>query len=1254
MKFRAISRSAFLPVHAWAWVAAMLLLGGLAAFGTLPEGLSQSARGQIRALLDEKATRAPAQRKMESQLIHAVKQHRGEPFVPGVPNLEMEVKLEPDGRVRVDITGRVSPELLALVAQGGGEVISSFPQFHALRALATLEQLETLAASDDVTSVRRAAQARANGGRIDSEGDVTHLAAAARSLFGVTGAGVRVGVLSDSVDYLANSQASGQLGAVTVLPGQSGTPATGEGTAMLEIIHDLAPGAELYFATGDGSEADFAQNILNLRRSGCDILVDDLGYSDESPFQDGVIAQAISTVAAEGALYFSAAWNSGNFDSGASGTWEGDFADGGAAGFPEAGRIHSFGPVTYNTVVAAGSQPGVGLFWSDPLGGSANDYDLFVLNSQGTSVLRSSTTTQDGSQDPYESVSALNPGERIVIVKSSGEPRFLHLSINGGQLTVATPGAIAGHPGTAGALAVAAVDAATAYPNAFTGRPANPVETFSSDGPRHVFFNADGTALTPGNFSSTGGVIRQKPDIAAADDVSTSVPGFASFSGTSAAAPHAAAIAALLESYNPGLTPAQLRALLTTTALDTMALGVNRDAGYGIVMATTALQAAPVDGLLVTPGTGLAASGPPGGPFTPEAPAFVLTNNGPVPFHWSLGNTSAWVNLSPAGGALAPGGPAATVTVSFNSAGSNLASGTYPVVAWFTNLNSHLGQSRLFTLRITPDVAAQGAYANSILALHPLAYWRLNETNLPPPADFVTNASTMGSACDGFGLAGVIQGQPGIIGPSFRFSNPGMMAGLFGSHVDVPFQAALNPDGAFTVELWVNPAQITPDLFCPAAAVDLTQNGGNSRLGWLFYQATNTWLFLMGGSNGYAATLSGGSAQTNVWHHLVGLYDGLNAWLYVDGQRVAGPTSAAGFSPNLSAPLRLGATTIPNRTYDGWVEQVAFYPEALSRGAIADHYFTATTNRSRYKAQILAANPVGYWTLEGPAYTAPALEALPKAFNLGSLAPEGDGYYQPGSAPGVSGVPDPGLGADNYACRFNGTGAIDVPGLFLNQAGPLTLLAWVRANPASGAVQTVISKGGASYRLFMDGTGYPHFADGAQPAGDVVGPAPLDDGQWHQWTGVYDGIQSESLYIDAQLVGSSSGATSPVAGNSDDLWIGGDPDPGAFRIFNGVIDEVALFTNALTAAQIQQVFVAASNAPAPPRLVSLTPAPAGQLTLTWSSIPGRSYQVQHKSDFSEPTWNNLGDAFVATRSVSSASDAITARQQRFYRVVLLP
>src|SRR5262249_12688909 len=106
-----------------------------------------------------------------------------------------------------------------------------------------------------------------------------------------------------------------------------------------------------------------------------------------------------------------------------------------------------------------------------------------------------------------------------------------------------------------------------------------------------LFYNPDSSEITPGNVSSTGGLLRQKPDIAAADGVAVATPGFNPFFGTSAAAPHAAAIAGLLLSSNFALTPAQVRTGLTSSALDIEAAGVDRDSGAGIVMAFQALQA---------------------------------------------------------------------------------------------------------------------------------------------------------------------------------------------------------------------------------------------------------------------------------------------------------------------------------------------------------------------------------------------------------------------------------------------------------------------------------------------------------------------------------------------------------------------------------------------------------------------------------------------------------------------------------------
>jgi hypothetical protein len=585
--------SVLLPVVVTLAVLRLPFYGALAADN---DPLAESALLQIQALEEEAAARTPAQNKMDSQFVYALKKKAVGVASTAAPELQPDVEILADGRVLVDITAVVSDELLAQIKKLGGEVINSFAQYNAIRALMPLTSLEELAERPDVRFIERAAQGTTDIGSVNSEGDTTHRAAAARTVFGVTGAGVNVGVLSDSVDFLAASQASADLGAVTVLPGQSGVPATGEGTAMLEIIHDLAPGAPLFFATASGSPASMAMNILLLQAAGCNIICDDFGYPNESPFQDGPIAMAVNAVSAANVLYFVSARNAGNKNDGTSGTWEGDFADGGAVGPPVtgAGRLHDFsGGTTFDTATAGGTLYRVDLFWADPLGGSANNYDLFVLNAAGTAVDNASTNPQTGTQNPYESIGTLNVGERIVIVQRTGAAnRFLHLDTGRGRLAINTAGRTRGHHavGAANAFGVAATSVFNSFPNPFSGGLANPIETFSSDGPRRIFFDAAGNPITPGNFSSTGGLVLQKPDITAADQVMTSVPGFSPFGGTSAAVPHAAAIAALLLEYAPALTPAQYRSALQSTALDIEAPGVDRDSGAGIVMAFQALN----------------------------------------------------------------------------------------------------------------------------------------------------------------------------------------------------------------------------------------------------------------------------------------------------------------------------------------------------------------------------------------------------------------------------------------------------------------------------------------------------------------------------------------------------------------------------------------------------------------------------------------------------------------------------------------
>ncbi len=572
-----------------------------------PRTLRPAAVEQLLLLAEWKGARTVAERKIDSQLLFALDVRSG--LTAGGLAVVEKPALPDDGRLEVDIdlvTGAEPDELASLVRRLGGEVGYSSARFAALRATLPLDSIRSLALQAEV---RRIAPARpAFTQRIVSEGDRTHAADTARNLYAIEGGGRKICALSDGVAELDYSQAKGELPAVDVLPGEGGGGS--EGTAMLEIVHDLAPGAALGFATAFGGVARFAQNILDLAASGCQVIVDDVFYLEESPFQDGAIAEAVDEVAAQGVLYLSAAGNQGNLADGTSGTWEGDFVPGAALPTLPGLVLHDFGAGGVANLVTRNA-PAVTLHWTDPFGTAANDYDLYVLSADLSRIVRFSNNTQDGAggdDDPVEIVSffgsGASAGEHLVVARPSGAGRLLNLVAFRGELDQATGGALRGHAAAVGALAVAAAPAHEAYTE---GQPAGPYplefgtdqqsETFSADGPRRIFFSAQGELLPgapPGDFSSTGGIVRAKPELAAADGVMTSVEGFAPFFGTSAAAPHAAALAALYWSALPAESAGGVRAALLDAALDIEAPGPDPTTGYGLVRLTAALAAAAV------------------------------------------------------------------------------------------------------------------------------------------------------------------------------------------------------------------------------------------------------------------------------------------------------------------------------------------------------------------------------------------------------------------------------------------------------------------------------------------------------------------------------------------------------------------------------------------------------------------------------------------------------------------------------------
>lgn len=520
---------------------------------------------------------------------------------------------EDGSSVLVRVTGHDINSLTPKLEEMGFKTTGSSPQHHLVEgflSIAAIPYMDSLT-SVGLMGVMALPRAFTNVGSVTSQADIISETQRVRDALpeGLDGTGVRIGVMSDSFDVsgfgsAATDIASGDLPAEGVTILQDGIVNDGfidEGRAMSQLIYDLAPGSSQVFSSVAFGEADFAQQIRNLADpniGNADILVDDIIYFAEPFFQDGIVAQAVDDVVkTRGVSYFSAAGNSAR-DAYESTNFGATTDSDGLIN----GLYHDFDPGvgvdTRQLVTLNPFENIIILQWDDPfytVNGVDTDLDIYLVEPGTDNVLFTfdfdSIQTQTPIEGSLEVPFTLEENQplqvELMIRLSAGATpgRIKYVSLTGltiNEFDTQSP-TTWGHSAAVNSKSVAAV-------NYYDQQ--NPA-SFTSAGPVTILFNPDGTRkATP--------EIRQKPDFAAIQDTDTTFfppfpgndidgNGFPNFPGTSAAAPHAAAIAALIKQANPNFTPEQIYQRLESTATDIGEPGFDDLTGFGLINAYDAV-----------------------------------------------------------------------------------------------------------------------------------------------------------------------------------------------------------------------------------------------------------------------------------------------------------------------------------------------------------------------------------------------------------------------------------------------------------------------------------------------------------------------------------------------------------------------------------------------------------------------------------------------------------------------------------------
>jgi len=347
-------------------------------------------------------------------------------------------------------------------------------------------------------------------------------------------------------------------------------------------------------------------------------------------------------------------------------------------------------------------------------------------------------------------------------------------------------------------------------------------------------------------------------------------------------------------------------------------------------------------------------------------------------------------------------------------------------------------------------------------------------------------------------------------------------------------------------------------------------------VGGYYAGGSNKAFFHVGGSYSSNSILSATAVNDGEWHHLVGIYDGTNSYIYVDGE-LENSGAKNNLLNNTGEQLDIGTNYRRSNRFTGTVDDVRIYSRDLSADEVKQLYNlgAATFNASSdafTQGTTLDSGLVGHWTFDGP--------------DMISNVADVSGQENHGTVEGQTSTTTA-IGKLGQALEFDGSDDyVDVgaPSDVNWGSGDGSVSAWVKTSADFSSVYGVVVINGAgqggqkSYVLHLSGAevNYPRFdIDDNSSLKKVVGDAAINDGEWHHLVGVRD-ANFLRLYVDGVAMTPTDITGFGDVDDTEGLTFGatnnGEGGRGNGQWFDGLIDEVRIYNRALSAEEVTQLY----------------------------------------------------------------------------------